>query len=297
MKPKIVIICGQTATGKSDLGVEVAKVFDGEIVSADSRQVYKGLDLGSGKITKEEMKGIPHHMLDVIDPKETYSVSLYKKQALTIMEDIISRGKVPIVVGGTGQYIEALVDNPSFPEVPPNIVLRGMLEEMGTDELFAILKEKDSRRANEIDGKNRPRLIRALEIYDALGEIPESTHSEGLFETLQIGFKLGKKELQEKIERRIDVRLDMGMIDEVSNLQKNGVTWARLESFGLEYQQIAEYLQGKKDFEEMKYILTIKTRQFAKRQLTWFQRDKRIKWFSPEKKDEILVEVKEFLSK
>ncbi|NCS99471.1 tRNA (adenosine(37)-N6)-dimethylallyltransferase MiaA [Candidatus Parcubacteria bacterium] len=296
-KPKLVVICGQTASGKSDLGVTIAKAFDGEIISADSRQVYKGLDLGSGKITTEEMQGVPHHMLDIIDPKKTYSVAMYKKEAFKAIEEVVSRGKLPIVVGGTGQYIEAIVDNQKFPEVPPNQELRDLLEEMETAELFEILKEKDSRRASEIDQKNRPRLIRALEIYDTLGEIPETVHGEGLFDTLHIGFKLEKKDLIEKIQKRLDSRLAVGMVDEVSGLHKNGLSWERLESFGLEYQQIAEYLQGKKDFDEMKRILVIKSRQFAKRQLTWFQRDKRIKWFNPDQTEEILVEVKSFLGK
>ena len=295
MKSKIIVIAGQTATGKSDLGVELALEFGGEIVSADSRQVYRGLDLGSGKITEEEMKGVPHHMLDVMDPKHTYSVALYKKEALKVIEDILSRGKLPIVVGGTGQYIEAIVDNPIFPEVSPNHQLREILDKMETEELYSLLQQKDTRRAGEIDQKNRPRLIRALEIYDALGNIPEATKGEGLFEPLQIGLKIEKKKLIERIQKRLDNRLELEMVKEVSDLQKNGLSWQRLESLGLEYQQIAEYLQGKKEFEEMKRVLAIKIRQFSKRQVTWFQKDKRIKWFEPGQDKEVFEVVREFL--
>jgi len=295
MKPKLIVICGQTATGKSDLAVLVAKKWNGEVVSADSRQVYRGLDLGSGKITQEEMGGVPHHMLDVCDPKETYSVSLYKKQAISVIEDIISRGKLPILVGGTGQYIEAIVDNPSFPEVAPNLALRALLEDMTTPELLSLLESKDARRASEMDTNNRHRIIRALEIYDALGTIPLATKGEGLFDTLSIGLFLDKQTLQEKIEKRIEKRIAQGMIEEVRELNKKGLSWQRLESFGLEYQHIAEYLQGKKTHEEMLYILAIKIRQFAKRQLTWFRRDNRVHWFDPTEQEGIFKTIEEFL--
>ncbi len=295
MKAKLIVILGQTTTGKSSLAVELAKEFNGEVVSADSRQVYQGLDLGSGKITEKEMNGVPHHMLDVADPKNSYSAALYKKESTKAIEDIISRGKLPILAGGTGQYIEAIVDDPKFPEVPPNQELRDILEQMETSELFELLRQKHKQRAESIDEKNRPRIIRALEIYDALGEIPEVSKGEGLFETLQIGLKIEKKDLLENIEKRIDSRIEIGMIEEVQRLQRDGLSWKRLESLGLEYQQIAEHLQGKKDLDEMKRILAIKTRQFAKRQMTWFQKDKRIKWFNPKQSEEIFEEVKRFL--
>jgi tRNA dimethylallyltransferase len=295
MKPKLVVILGQTATGKSDLGVELAKAFDGEVISADSRQVYKGMDLGSGKITPEEMQGIPHHMLDIADPNTVYSAGDFQRDAFAAINDIISRGKTPILVGGTGFYIQMIVDNTELTEVKPNKELRKELEKMANEELYEILKEKAPQRAEEIDEHNKHRLVRSLEIYDALGEIPKATAGDSKFDVLQIGLELPKKELVEKIEKRIDKRLEEGMIEEVERLHKEGVSWERLESLGLEYRHIAEHLQGKKDLEEMKYVLGIKTRQFAKRQLTWLKRDSRVEWFDPSQQEEVFSKVKTFL--
>lgn len=295
MKPKLLVILGQTATGKSDLGVELAKEFNGEIISADSRQVYKGMDLGSGKITEEEMQGIPHHLLDVTTPDKTYSAGDFQKDAFTAIEKIHAKGKIPILVGGTGFYIQMIVENTGLTTVKPNVHLRKELDKFTSEELFEVLKEKAPKRAEKIDPHNKHRLIRSLEIYDALGEIPEAEAGEEKFETLQIGLTLPKQELWDKIESRIDKRLESGMIEEVERLHKEGVSWTKLESFGLEYQHIAEYLQNKKTFEELRYILPIKIRQFAKRQLTWFKRDSRIFWFHPKQKDEIFEKVKGFL--
>jgi tRNA dimethylallyltransferase len=297
MKSKILVICGQTATGKSDLGVKLAKQLDGEIISADSRQVYRGMDLGSGKITKEEMQGIPHHLLDIRDPKETYSAGEFKKDAIQAIKDILSRGKLPIIVGGTGFYIETITKNTELPSVPPNQPLRKELEKMETEELLNLLREKAPERAKEIDGNNRPRIMRSLEIYDALGEIPKPKESENPYEILQIGLHLPKKELLEKIETRIEKRLALGMVDEVKKLHEEGTSWEKLESFGLEYQHLAEYLQGKKSLDEAMRILAIKTRQFAKRQMTWFQRDERISWHLPTEEKDIFEEVHNFLKR
>ena len=171
-KPWIIAILGKTATGKSDLAVLLAKKWDGEVISADSRQIYRGLDLGTGKITKREMKGIPHHLLDIADSKKQFSVSEYKNLADKTIGEIISRGKLPIICGGTGLYIDAVLKNIVVPEVPPNKKLRKELEKKTVPQLFVILKKLDSRRAKEIDANNPRRLIRAIEIATALGSIP-----------------------------------------------------------------------------------------------------------------------------
>ena len=161
-KPKIIVICGPTATGKTSLAIDLAQQFDGEIISADSRQVYQGLDIGSAKVTKEEMRNIPHHMIDVADPRNRYSVAEYKEEAQKIIDEIISNKKLPIICGGTGMYIDALVFNHSFPEVPENKPLRAKLETKSTEELFTLLLSRDSRRAKSIDKHNKVRLIKNI---------------------------------------------------------------------------------------------------------------------------------------
>ena len=189
MKPKILVILGPTATGKSDIAVHLAKKFDGEVVSADSRQVYRGLDIGSGKITKHEMKGVTHHMLNVVSPKNTYTAARFAYDANRIVEKILSKKKLPIIVGGTGMYIDALVDGVMFPEVPPNPLLRKKFEKKSTEDLFRLLKKKDSVRAKTIDKHNRRRLIRALEIVALLGKVP-SQKKKSIFTPLHIGLLL-----------------------------------------------------------------------------------------------------------
>jgi len=175
MKQKVLIILGPTASGKSDLAVQLAKKFKGEVISADSRQVYKGLDIGTGKITKKEMRGVPHHLLDVANPKKYFSVSDYKKLALLSLRYIETKKKLPIICGGTGFYIDALIGKINLPEVPPNKALRKKLEKLSAEKLYKMLLKKDSRRAKEIDPRNKVRVIRALEIVETLGKVPHFT--------------------------------------------------------------------------------------------------------------------------
>ena len=241
-KSKIVIILGPTATGKSDLAVKLAKRFNGEVVSADSRQVYKGLDLGSGKITKRDMKGVHHHLLDVTSPRSMFTVQRYQKLAQKAIADILKRGKLPIVCGGTGLYIDSIIYNTQFPKVPPNPKLRKKLEAMSTIRLFARIRELDPARAATIDPHNRPRLIRAIEIAKALGKVPE-LEKQSPYEVLKIGLNLAKEELKKRLEKKLQKRLRLGMVKEVSGLHKNGLSWKRLDSFGLEYRYISRYLR------------------------------------------------------
>lgn len=275
----LIAIVGATASGKSDLGVRLAKRFDGEIVSADSRQVYKGLDIGSGKITRKEMMGIPHHLLDVASPKRVFSVGIYQKLALKKIGQIQKRGKLPILVGGTPFYVYAVVDGYVFPEVKPNPTLRKALERLGIEQLFAKLKKLDLRRSETIEQKNKRRLIRALEIVMTTGKpVPELKKTTPPFDVLMIGIKRSPEELKKLIHARLVMRLKQGMIEEVDQLHKSGLSWNRLEELGLEYRFVAQYLQNKISYEEMVDSLEKAINDFARRQMVWFKRDPRIHW-------------------
>ena len=277
----LIVILGPTATGKSDFAVRLAKkIKHAEIVSADSRQVYKGLDIGSGKITKKEMRGIPHHLLDVADPKKVFAVSEYQKLANKAIADIIARGNTPILVGGTGLYIDAVVYGTVFPEVPPNKPLRKKLETKKTPTLFKMLQKLDSARAKTIDAHNPVRLIRAIEIAKALGKVPTFKQKEQ-YDTELIGLTLPDDVLKKKIHNRLLARMKIGMVREVTNLHKKGLSWKRLESFGLEYRSIALYLQKKVSKKEMLAELEKAIWQYTKRQMTWFKRNKKIIWRQP----------------
>ena len=293
-KEKIVVIVGPTASGKTSLSIELAKEFNGEIVSADSRQVYRGLDIGTGKITKEEMQEIPHHLLDVANPTDTYSVSDFVRDARDTISSIVNRKKIPIVVGGTFFYIDALLGKISTPEVPPNHELRAKLEEMSADSLYTVLLQNDESRAADIDPQNKRRIIRALEIVEAIGKVPEIKPML-IYNALTIGIDIPKSKLHKNIHDRIESRMKIGMIEEVEELHKNGMTFERMEELGLEYRYISLYLQKKITKAEMLKELEIKTRQFAKRQMTWLKRNKSINWFSLVDKDEISVEIERFL--
>lgn len=277
--PNLVAVVGPTASGKSALGVTLAQSLGGEIISADSRQVYHGMDIGTGKVTISEMAGIPHHLLDVADPRDTYTVAHFVHDARDAITLIQSRNKLPIVVGGTGQYIDTLLDNISLPAVPANTALRATLAGKSTEELFEILTAKDPIRAASIDRRNPRRLERAIEISEALGSVPPLAPVESPYNVLYIGIDLPKEELNARIAKRLSERLGTGMIEEVRNLHdKAGLSWERLESLGLEYRFIARHLQGHLTRQEMESLLLQAIVNYASRQMTWFRRNKRIHW-------------------
>jgi len=284
IKPKVVVILGQTATGKSDLAVKIAKKVGGEVISADSRQVYRKLNLGTGKITKKEMQSVPHFLLDVAKAKNKFTVAQYKKLADKKIKEIISRGKIPIICGGTGFYIDAVVNGIIFPEVPPNNKLRKILDKKTASQLFEILKKLDKVRAKNIDSKNKVRLIRAIEITKALGKVPKISVSKPEYNFLKIGLYLPSEILKRKIEKRLLIRIKFGMLKEIKNLHKNGLSWKRMEELGLEYRYVAFYLQNKITKEKMLKKLNSEICKYAKRQMTYFKRDKEIKWFDASKK-------------
>ena len=285
-EPKIIVLVGPTASGKSDLAVAIAKKVGGEIISADSRQVYRGMNLGTGKITKKEMKGIPHFLLDIANPWNTFSVSRYKRMGEKIIKDIIKRGKTPIICGGTGHYIEALVDGLVIPEVKPDKKLRKSLQSKTAQELFLLLKKLDPRRADEIDKNNPRRLVRAIEIATHLGSIPEKTYSPLPYEKIWIGIYKDTEELKKRIHIRLLSRIKKGMINEIKNLHQGkfggSVSWKKLDDFGLEYRYISRFLRGLISKEEMVSQLESEIVAYAKRQNTWFKRNKAIHWIHNE---------------
>lgn len=291
-KEKVIVILGQTATGKSDLAVKIAKKIGGEIISADSRQVYKGLDIGTGKITQKEMRGIPHHLLDIANPKNKFTVAEYQKKAIYAIAEIIKKGKIPIICGGTGFYIDAITKGTIFPEVPPNNKLRKILEKKTTQQLFKILQKLDKNRAKDIKDKNeinnKVRIIRAIEIAKALGKVPvvrQNLTTVDKYQFIKIGLFAPIDILKRKMSIRLFARIREGMIAEVKNLHKNGLSWKRMEELGLEYRYLALYLQNKITKKKMLEKLNSEIYQYAKRQMTWFKRDKEIKWFDASKID------------
>ncbi|MBP9771788.1 MAG: tRNA (adenosine(37)-N6)-dimethylallyltransferase MiaA [Candidatus Pacebacteria bacterium] len=296
-KQKLIAIVGPTATGKSDLAVKIAQRHRGEVISADSRQVYVGLDIGSGKITKREMKGVPHHLLDVVSPKKRFSVSDYVKHASKALADIEKREKLPIIAGGTGLYVDGFLNGIVFPEVPPNSLLRKKLERKTLKELARMLKAKDPVRFKSIDTNNKVRLIRALEIISALGKVPKQSTKPLERDILWIGLTDSPTELRKRIERRLLVRLKKGMEREVGALKKSGVSWKRFDALGLEYRYIARYLQGKISKKEMVAELLKESIAYSKRQMTWFKRNQKIQWFKPGETKKIEKLTQSFLAR
>jgi len=272
-KLKLVVILGPTASGKSDLAVKIAEKFNGEVISADSRQVYKGLDIGTGKITKKETKGIPHYLLDVANPKRKFTVVQYRNLAMEVIDKILKKNKIPILCGGTGFYIQAIVDGILIPEVTPDWKLRKKLEKKSVKGLYEILKKLDPRRAKTIEKENPRRLIRAIEIVlKTKKPVPSLKKNPLPYPVLMLGIKKQDKELKNLIKKRFLKWLKLGLIAEVKKIKKIGLSWKRIEEFGLHYQVIAEYLQRKLNYQKMIENSLNELENYAKRQMTWFKR-------------------------
>lgn len=300
MLNKLVVILGPTASGKSALAIKLAKKFNGEIISADSRQVYKGMDLGTGKVTKKEQRIVPHHLLDITSPKKQYSVARYQRDVKCAAAQITSRGKIPFLVGGTAFYIYAVIDDLKIPEVKPNLKLRRALAKKPTKELFIILKNLDPRRAKTIERKNRVRLIRAIEINVTTGKpVPISPYSPypplsraGSRDYSLLILGLDPPNLKKLIAVRVWQRFRQGLVSEVKKLLKSGISLKRLKQIGLTYSLAAEYIeQGlpKNKLNELKQKIKITEWQFAKRQMTWFKRDHRIHWINNQLQAEAII--------
>jgi len=288
---KVIAIVGPTASGKTSLAIEIAKKYNGEVISVDSRQVYKTLDIGTEKVTEEEMSGIPHHMIDIVEPEETFSVQEFQEMAKEKIEDILSRNKLPILAGGSGQYMDAVLYDGTFPIVPPNEKLREELKNVPTTALFKILESQDPARAETIDPKNKRRLIRALEIIEALGEVPKKEKGELLYDTLYLGIDISREDIREKITKRLSETMKKGLIKETRELRER-VGDKRLDAFGLEYRVIKEYLDETIAEEDLIPKLISELMGYAKRQMTWFKKNEDIVWGTREK---LLEESESFL--
>ena len=289
-KAKLVVILGPTAAGKSQLAVSLAKKFRGEIISADSRQVYRGMDIGTGKITPAEAQGIPHHLLDVASPRRRFDVVRYQKKALRAIKNIQSRHHLPFLVGGSPFYLYSIIEGWQFPKVGSLPSLRRKLSRKSLKELQELLKSLDPDYFEKVEKANPRRLIRAIEIATQLGRVPPR-QSQPLFDSLVIGLRRPWQQLKERIAKRLQKRFRQGMIEEVARLHQQGISWKKLEDFGLEYRWISYYLQGKLTKKEMEEELQKEIERFAKRQMTWFKKDPRIHWVENEKEAEALIKA------
>ena len=276
-KPKVIAVVGPTASGKTGYAIELAKKLNGEIVSADSRLVYKGFDIGTAKPSFEERQGIPHFMIDIVEPEVDYSAGLYAKDAQKIISDIISRGKLPIIVGGTGLYFRLLLENYDVPSVEPDYELREELSKLSYGELYSILAEIDRKRADEIEVNDKKKIIRSIELAKQLKKPLSEYKKEPLYAVEWIGLNYPRDVLYDRINRRVDMMVKDGLVEECEYLlEKHGRIKNLICTIG--YHEMIEYLDGKVSLEEAKEKLKQNTRNYAKRQLTWFRKNSSIKW-------------------
>ncbi len=297
---KLIIILGPTASGKTEMAIKLAKKFNGEIISADSRQIYKGMDIGTAKPRRVQnsksrpfiVKNISHYLIDIINPNEDFSLAEYKKLAVEIIKDIQKRKKIPFLVGGTGLYISSIVDNLEIPKVKPNKLIRKKLEAKSAEDLFKKLKKLDSKAAENSDESNKRKLIRALEVCLITKKTFSSQQGRGvpLFDFLQIGVKIPREKLYKKINQRVDQMIKTGLEKEVKKLMDKGYDLDLPSMSSLGYKQIGKYLKNEISFQEAVESIKTETRHFAKRQMTWFKRDKKIKWIGDYNEAKQLVE-------
>lgn len=273
--PKVVAVVGTNASGKSALGVELAKRYGAEIISADSRQVFRGLDLGSGKITPEEMQGVPHHLIDVREPNEFFSMADFQRMSYAAIDGILARGRLPMIVGGTGLYVDSVLDGYLLSDREPDLSYRAELEKLTTPQLYDMLLTllPDA----QVDRNNRNRVMRMIErIHDGDDAVPGK---EPRYRSLRLGVSWPREVLAQRIDERLKMRVEQGMIEEVQGLMDRGATKEFLLGLGLEYRFITQYLTGAiPDRDEMLRLLAIAIKQFAKRQMTWFRRNPDIVW-------------------
>ena len=286
-KTPLLIVAGPTATGKSDSAVELALRMNGEVISADSMQVYRGMDIGSAKVTVGEMRGVPHHLIDCADPSENWNVVRFQKEARRAVQDIASKGRLPILCGGTGFYIQALLYDIDFTQMEENTPLRDRLSalaaEKGSEAVHALLLEKDPASAAAIHPNNLKRVIRAIEFMEESGgsiaaHNLQQRERESAYRSVFFVLTMDRARLYERIDRRVDIMMERGLVDEVAGLRAMGIQRDSTSMQGIGYKQIYGYLDGEYDLEEAVRLIKRDTRHFAKRQLTWFKREKDVIW-------------------
>ena len=295
-KPKVIVICGPTASGKTALSIELAKKINGEIVSADSMQIYKKMDIGTAKTTKEEMQGIKHYMQDFVEPNLRYSVADYKKDAEMAIEEILKKGKTPIVVGGTGLYVDSLVYGIEYQDIKLDEKYREELEERvqkeGLEKLYEEATQIDSEAMKKISHNDKKRIMRVLEIYKATGKNKTEQEIESRKSGVKYDYKvyainMDREVLYDRINKRVDFMIDEGLIEEVKKILKKYKEFPTAMQ-GLGYKEVVEYLDGKISKEDMIEKIKQETRRYAKRQITWFKKNKQTIWIGPHDLQKIL---------
>ncbi len=289
-KSKVIVICGPTASGKTALSIELAKKINGEIVSSDSMQIYKDMDIGTAKPTVEEMQGIKHYLIGYVSPEERYSVADYKKDAKKVIKEILGKGKMPIIVGGTGLYIDSLIYEIEYQDIKFDEKYRKELEqeaeEKGLEELYKRAKQIDEKAIEKISPTDKKRILRVLEIYHATGKTKteqemESRKKEVEFDYQVYALNWDREKLYDRINKRVDIMIEQGLIQEVEQILKKYDKFPTAMQ-GLGYKEVVDYLNGKYTKEEMIEKIKMETRRYAKRQLTWFRKNKQTKWLNAE---------------
>ena len=287
-KNKVIVICGPTASGKTSLSIELAKQIDGEIVSCDSMQIYKDMTIGTAKPTKEEMQGIKHYLIDCVSPEVRYSVADYKKDSINAIKEIIFKGKVPIIVGGTGLYLESLIYGIEYNEIETDLEYRKALEDIekneGLEKLYEMAKQIDEQAIEKISHNDKKRIFRVLEIYHSTGKTKteleiESRKNGPDYNYILFGINMDREKLYDRINRRVDIMIKQGLIEEVKDVLNKYKEFPTAMQ-GLGYKEVVAYLEGKMTKEDMIEKIKIETRRYAKRQITWFKKYKDIKWIN-----------------
>jgi len=295
-KPKIIVICGPTASGKTALSIELAKKINGEIISSDSMQIYKNMDIGTAKPSKEEMQGIPHHLLDFVEPNQRYSVAEFKKDAETAIEEILAKGKTPIIVGGTGLYVDSLIYGIEYQDIELDEKYRQELEyrveKEGLAPIYEEAKKIDSQAMEKISPNDKKRILRVLEIYKATGKNKTEQEAESRkkgvkYDYIVFAINWEREQLYERINKRVDIMIEQGLIEEVKQLLEKYDEFPTAMQ-GLGYKEVVEYLQGTTSKEEMIEKIKMETRRYAKRQITWFKKNKQTIWIGPHDLQKIL---------
>ena len=295
-KPKIIVICGPTASGKTALSIELAKKINGEIISSDSMQIYKNMDIGTAKPSKEEMQGIPHHLLDFVEPNQRYSVAEFKKDAETAIEEILAKGKTPIIVGGTGLYVDSLIYGIEYQDIELDEKYRQELENRvekeGLSKIYEEAQKIDPQATEKISPNDKKRILRVLEIYKATGKNKTEQEAESRkkgvkYDYIVFAINWERELLYERINKRVDIMIEQGLIEEVKQLLEKYDEFPTAMQ-GLGYKEVVEYLQGTTSKEEMIEKIKMETRRYAKRQITWFKKNKQTIWIEPHDIQKIL---------